>query len=274
MADQGQPCRQVPTHTNGTIVTVEETPAGAGIHAIAIPLFDIDSTLLAGGNLVHRRAFLHALRSVYGIADPEALAGGTHGMIDSQIIVELVVHNGGTEAQAHAGIDAALAAMSEYYAAHSDEAEYIVIDGVTDLLQRLCDAGVPLGLLTGNVESIGWTKMERAGIRDYFAFGAFGSMALTRAELVPIARARAQESLGRRFALERFFIVGDSPRDVACARAAGIAVVAVATGIYSSRQLQETGADLVLDSLGQHEEFFRFMQRQSNEHQAASDSVA
>lgn len=241
-------------------MTPEETPGNTGIHAISIPLFDIDSTLLAGGNVVHRRAFAHALRSVYGVPDPLAMDRSTHGMIDTQIIAELVVLNGGTEEQARAGMDAALAAMSEYYAAHSDEAEYVVLDGVSHLLQRLRDEDRPLGLLTGNVESIGWTKMERAGLRDFFAFGAFGSMAFTRADLVPIARAKARETLGRDVALEQLFIVGDSPRDVACARAAGIPVVAVATGVYSSQQLQEAGADLVLDSLKQHEEFFRFME--------------
>jgi phosphoglycolate phosphatase len=259
---------------NGTTVTLEETPGDAGMHAISIPLFDIDSTLLAGGNLVHRRAFLHALRTVYGIADPLALDRGTHGMIDSQIIVEMVARNGGTGEQARAGMDAALSAMSEYYAAHSDEADYTVLDGVFDLLQRLRDAGRPLGLLTGNVESIGWTKMERAGLKDFFAFGAFGSMAYTRAELVPMAQAKARETLGHDFTLDQFFIVGDSPRDVACAKAAGIPVVAVATGIYSAWQLQEAGADLVLDSLQQHEEFLRFMRRQSSGQLAASHPVA
>ncbi len=247
----------------GTTVILGETPGDTGIHAIAIPLFDIDSTLLAGGNIVHRRAFFHALRCVYGIVDPLVAGISMHGMIDTQIIAEMVVLNGGTEQQARAGIDAAMAAMSEYFAAHRDEAEYIVLDGVSALLQRLHDEGRPLGLLTGNEESIGWTKMERAGLKDFFAFGAFGCMASSRADLVPIAQKKAQKILGRDFALEQFFIVGDSPRDVACARAAGIQVVAVATGAYSSRQLQETGADLVLDTLRQHDEFFRFMRRQS-----------
>ncbi len=246
----------------------EDTLGREGPQAGSIPLFDIDGTLLAGGNLVHRQAFLHALRTVYGIAEPRPLQTGTHGMIDTQILVELVLHNGGSEAQAQAGMGQALAATSEYYAAHKEEAEYVVLDGVTDLLRRLRDAGWPLGLLTGNEESIGWTKMEYAGLKHYFAFGAFGGMARRRAELVPIARARAEEALGRDVSLDQLFIVGDSPRDVECARTAGIPVVAVATGAYSSPQLRQTGADLVLDSLRQHEQFFDFMRRYSSNHAA------
>jgi phosphoglycolate phosphatase-like HAD superfamily hydrolase len=248
---------------NGLIVSREDTPGSADRRPIAIPLFDVDSTLLAGGNLVHRQAFLHALRTVYGIADPVPLPGSSHGMIDTQILAALLVHNGGSEAQARAGMDAALAAMADYYAAHRDEAEYIVLDGVVDLLQQLRAEGYPLGLLTGNEESIGWTKMEQSGLKQFFSFGAFGSMAHVRADLVPIARDRAEKALGRVVRLDQLFIVGDALRDVECARTAGVPVVAVATGVYAAEDLRQAGADLVLDSLVRRDAFLDFTRQRA-----------
>ena len=59
--------------------------------------------------------------------------------------------------------------------------------GVEPLLQRLTRRGILLALVTGNLTRIGWRKLERAGLRDYFRYGAFGEMAKTRAGLAKLA---------------------------------------------------------------------------------------
>ena len=71
-----------------------------------------------------------------------------------------------------------------------------VCPGVRDLLRRLTARGVVIGLVTGNLSRIGWRKMERAGLRPYFRFGAFAEMARDRAGLVRIAIRRARRSDG------------------------------------------------------------------------------
>ena len=89
--------------------------------------------------------------------------------------------------------------------------------GVPDLLERLRKDGVALALVTGNLTRIGWRKLERAGLHDYFLFGAFGEMAATRGGLARLAieKARAEGLIesGSRIAL-----IGDAPQDVIAAQ--------------------------------------------------------
>jgi phosphoglycolate phosphatase-like HAD superfamily hydrolase len=98
-------------------------------------------------------------------------------------------------------------------------------------------------LVTGNFERIARLKLARAGIGDWFPAGqgAFGSDSEHRDELPPIARARAGD-----WPRERTVVIGDTPRDIACARADGLRVVAVATGPFGVSELAD--ADAVIDS--------------------------
>lgn len=224
-----------------------------------IPLFDIDHTLLEGGNIAHDDAFTYALRTVYQLPDARKSEIETHGMIDTQILLEIARLHGVDEEAGKAKMDAALRAMEEYYTAHADEGVCIPLPGVRALLARLRERGVPLGLLTGNVESIGWGKITRAGLREYFAFGAFGSLAYRRVDLIPIARERASQALGREVALSELFIVGDSPLDVACAKGGRVPILAVATGASPAQELAAVGADAVVETLEDQDAFFDFL---------------
>src|SRR5438045_7091696 len=89
--------------------------------------------------------------------------------------------------------------------------------GVDAVLNRLTRRGVLLGLVTGNLTRIGWRKLERAGLRQYFRFGAFGEMGRTRAALArwAIREARREGWIGRD---TRISLVGDAPADILAAR--------------------------------------------------------
>jgi phosphoglycolate phosphatase-like HAD superfamily hydrolase len=102
-----------------------------------------------------------------------------------------------------------------------------------------------LSLVTGNLEPVARLKLERAGVGGYFAHGqgAFGSDSEDRNELVPIARTRAALPAWPR---ERTVVIGDTPRDIACARADGVRVVAVGTGPFGVEALAD--ADAVVDN--------------------------
>jgi phosphoglycolate phosphatase-like HAD superfamily hydrolase len=118
--------------------------------------------------------------------------------------------------------------------------------GVPDLLEALAarpDA-FRLSLVTGNLEAVARLKLARAGIGHHFAAGqgGFGSDHEARAELPPIARARAADPPWPR---ERTVVIGDTPRDIACARADGVRVAAVATGPFAIDALAD--ADAVVD---------------------------
>lgn len=225
-----------------------------------IPLFDVDWTLLRGGeigNMIHRQAFDYALHTVYNQPTAFQKEATAQGKIDTQILVEVLKLHGVSEEEAKNKMPEALKAMKEYFYAHADEGTYIPMPGVVDLLSDLKKRNIPLGLLTGNTAEIGWEKLRRAGIKDYFSFGAFGSIAYKRVDLIEIARQEASKTLGQELLIHNFVIVGDSPLDIACARDGGIPVIAIGAGHYKSHELAH--ADLTLESLEEKNKIFDFL---------------
>jgi phosphoglycolate phosphatase-like HAD superfamily hydrolase len=120
--------------------------------------------------------------------------------------------------------------------------------GVEPLLDRLTRRGFLLGLVTGNLTRIGWRKLERAGLRRYFRFGAFGEMARTRAGLARLAirGARRRGWIGRRSPTS---LVGDAPADILAARANRIRIIAVKTGITPPEELRALAPDFLIPNL-------------------------
>jgi len=100
----------------------------------------------------------------------------------------------------------------------------------------LADRGAILGLATGNLEMIGWIKMDRAGLREWFRFGGFSDRFPIRAELIGDAAKKARELAGPEASV---CVVGDTPRDIEAAHANGLPVISVATGHFSFDQLME-----------------------------------
>jgi tetratricopeptide (TPR) repeat protein len=87
---------------------------------------------------------------------------------------------------------------------------------------------------TGNLEMIGWIKVEEAGLRQWFRFGGFSDHFPIRSELIGQAANKAREMAGRGASI---CVVGDTPRDIEAARANFLSVIAVATGKYSFDEL-------------------------------------
>ena len=115
--------------------------------------------------------------------------------------------------------------------------------GIPPLLEELAAReDVLLSLVTGNFEPIARLKLRSAGLGSYFASGqgGFGSDSEDRTDLPEIARRRAGEA--RRLAEARTVVVGDTPRDIACARADGVRAVGLATGPYGPEELAEADA--------------------------------
>jgi phosphoglycolate phosphatase-like HAD superfamily hydrolase len=106
--------------------------------------------------------------------------------------------------------------------------------GVEETLKYLADRGATLGVATGNLEMIGWIKVERAGIREWFRFGGFSDRFPVRSELVGNAALKARELAGPGASV---CVVGDTPRDVEAAHSNGLPVIAVATGHFSFDEL-------------------------------------
>ena len=216
--------------------------------ARALLLFDIDGTLLQRAADAHRDAIHAALRSVYGVADPARARVDAAGRTDVEIAREILVASGVPPARigelAH---EFRTAAAEEYGARCPRDLSGRVVPGIAELLAEL-DArdDVQLSLVTGNLEPIARLKLARAGLGGFFARGqgGFGSDDEDRAALPAVARERAG-ARGEPHPRERTWVIGDTPRDIACARADDIRVLAVTTGPYAATEL--AGADGVAE---------------------------
>ena len=208
-------------------------------------LFDIDGTLVRV-NGRGREAVTEALSSLTD--QPISLDGVPFsGRTDPAIIEAVLTHNDlpATDAM----VDEVIATYIETMQGTLRRADVEVLPGVAPLLPRLHDhSDLHLGLVTGNVEPIAYEKLGAQGLADYFPVGAFGSDHAERNRLPALATRRATDHAGHSFRPdEHTIIVGDTPHDIECARAAGARVVAVGTGNYDHDELSPHDPDLLLD---------------------------
>ena len=95
--------------------------------------------------------------------------------------------------------------------------------GIEELLPRLVEQGVLLGLVTGNIEAAAHIKLARADLNRFFAFGGYGSDSRDRTELTKKALERGGDGRRRtRSTSAPTIAVGDTPRDVSAGHGAGI----------------------------------------------------
>jgi phosphoglycolate phosphatase-like HAD superfamily hydrolase len=210
-------------------------------------LFDIDGTILVtggAGGVAWRLAF----EELYGVeadVDEHTDAGMTDPQIAAILFREVVGRDGTPEERSQA-IGRYLKHLPEAVAGSPG---YRVMPGVEALLDRLIEAGVLLGLVTGNVEAAAHIKLSRAGLNRFFSYGGYGSDSTDRTEVTEAALRRAELVSGAALPEGGCISVGDTPRDVAAGHGAGILVVGVATGSYSVDQLREAGADWAIETV-------------------------
>jgi phosphoglycolate phosphatase len=205
-------------------------------------LFDIDGTLLTSG-MAGADAMQLAFAELFQIED--AFAGITmSGKTDPAILHEALSNNrlqGGQET---------FDLFHERYIVHlrrtlqEPARPRRLMPGIPSLLEGLgSQSDVLLGLLTGNVAMGAQLKLESFGLWQYFRVGAYGSDSGDRNALVPIAQERARALMGHDIPVTQIVVIGDTPRDIACAQVHGARVVAVATGHYKVEELQQHRPD-------------------------------
>jgi phosphoglycolate phosphatase len=210
-------------------------------------LFDIDGTLLSKAGPHHRHALERAA----------SLAAGRHvttegvpvaGMLDRDIIRLMLSQAGVSDKRIGQWMPFVVEEAQRHYPRICPDLRHRVCAGMRPFLERLRRRGIAAGLVTGNLSRIGWHKMQRAGLRNYFTFGAFAEMGRTRTELAALAMAQARK---QRLATgdSRVILVGDHLNDIRAARENGITIVSVTTGPMSREELSVFSPDFLLDDI-------------------------
>lgn len=222
-------------------------------------LFDIDGTLLRT-NGAGRESTRRAMLDVYG-TEGNLTSFHFGGRTDWQIVLDLLEDTPYSEDE----IVARLPLYHDSIAQHlSDVIDTFPVEacpgGVETVRALLEHSNVALGIVTGNVGSTAPVKLRAAGYDpSWFPVGAYGHEAQVRSALPPLAMQRAGERYQSRFAPERVIVIGDTPADVECARAAGAWAVAVNTGFEAREDLVNAQPDVLLEDLtGFLEVFPRF----------------
>ena len=218
-------------------------------------LFDIDGTLIDSGeagsrslNLTFSKLF-SIVNAFYGIS----MAGKT----DTEIIKEGMSKHG-------IAVDGNLNVVVHTYLKHlqkeiNNKRRHIK-PGIYELLERLSLLkDIHLGLLTGNIESGARIKLGPFDLNRYFPTGAFGSDDEDRNKLLPIALRRFEDRCRRSIGIDECIIIGDTPRDVFCAKIYGAKCLGVATGPYSIDELKDAGADHAVKDLSSYEILFKLL---------------
>jgi phosphoglycolate phosphatase-like HAD superfamily hydrolase len=208
-------------------------------------LFDIDGTLLRCRDRIHVDSFFSSVHAVMG--HPLVLEGVTlSGNTDPGILRDAfrLANLEDEDWQPH--LEAVLQRMREDFAARRAEMKIDKMPGVDEVLEYLHGKGAVIGLATGNLESIGWLKIEHLNLRPWFAFGGFSDRCIARAEMIAQAAQLAHGLAGNDATI---CVVGDTPADIAAARANHLPTIAIATGNYRFEQLMEHQPEVCATSL-------------------------
>ncbi len=208
-------------------------------------LFDIDGTLLRSQDRIHYTSFFSSVKSVMN-HDLELDKVVLHGNTDPGILRDAFRAAEMDDAAWRPLLEDILEAMRGDVLAQREAMQVRVMPGVEATLEYLRGKGAALGVATGNLESIGWLKIEVAGLREWFTFGGFSDRFVERADMIGHAAALARAIVG---AGASVCVVGDTPADISAARANSLPVIAVATGRYSFDELLRCDPDACATTL-------------------------
>lgn len=211
-------------------------------------LFDIDGTLIRTGG-AGMAAF--ARTSALAFGRPEGTRELVfHGRTDRSLVREYLRRHGmddDDEGAIRRFLDTYVFLLEDQLQRHRGE----ICPGVLEFLSGLEQLPEKplLGLLTGNVRMGAELKLRAHGLWGRFSVGGFGDDHEDRDGIAVMAKRRSEHWLGRDLAGEEIVVVGDTPLDVACARAIGARCLAVATGGVDAEELRRHRPDWLVPDL-------------------------
>jgi phosphoglycolate phosphatase len=207
-------------------------------------LFDIDGTLLVTRDLVHYNALNRAMREAYGV---ESTIDGVayHGKTDLGILRAAIERVGVSSQAFERQLPTALEVVRREVDAHAKEIVVHLCSGIPEILSLVEATGKIVGVASGNLETVGWHKIEAAGLRRFFSFGCFSDRSELRVDIFRQAMAETERRLGHTATV---CFLGDTPSDVQAARQIGAKIISVCTGIYKHTELACLEPDLCVSS--------------------------
>jgi len=210
-------------------------------------IFDIDGTLLVTKDLVHWNALHRAMLEAYGV-DTTIEGIPYHGMTDLSILRAALDRAEVRDGMFEARLPTALEIVRRDVEANRKEIMPQICPSIPALLTKLQQQGPLLGVASGNLATVGWHKIEAAGLRDYFSFGFFSDRCEHRTGIFRKAMNHAAAQLGAKTCV---CFIGDTPSDVQAAKEVGASIVAVASGTFSVAELAACLPDLCLSNCGE-----------------------
>jgi phosphoglycolate phosphatase len=219
-------------------------------------LWDIDGTLVSAGPAA-RVAFDLAVARVVG-RHPEDHGIHMSGKTDPQIALEILATMALSDREARDRLPEVLRSLELELEQAIDviRRDGVVHPGVRKVLTRLAETpGVIQTILTGNLAANARLKLGAFGLDQFvdLDLAATGSDHHDRTELVPVAIEKVERRHGRRFDPGETWVVGDTPRDLECARAGGALCLLVATGRFGLGELRGLDSDALLPDLSDTE---------------------
>jgi phosphoglycolate phosphatase-like HAD superfamily hydrolase len=204
---------------------------------------------MSGAAQHHRLALIEGIRRVTG--HETTLDGiSTSGMLDRDLIAVMLRACGESERRIQKSLSRIVKECQACYSENCVDLSPFVCLGVLETLQTLRLRSAIMGLVTGNLSTMGWRKVENAGLLEYFSVGAFAEDGRTRARLARVAASRAKKNaLISKHA--RISLIGDHTNDIRAAKANGFQSVAVGTGLISLAELKAAEPDILVANLSE-----------------------
>ena len=240
-------------------------------HANVLITWDVDGTLLCargeGGNGAHKRAIEDAVHRIHNIrvsvnSVPHA------GCTDRAIISDMCLHAGVNAARIASRMHEVIRVADSLIEHYVSDLRTIVLPGVRELLHKLTENRACIALTTGNLESCAWTKLQNAGLKNFFEKerGAFGSDCTVRTDILRKAIDRVVDGGNgfvlreeREGVLQNVFHVGDATSDMKAAREVGAKGIGVLTGAFSREQLEMERPYAILEDLSDTDRFLQLV---------------
>jgi phosphoglycolate phosphatase-like HAD superfamily hydrolase len=222
---------------------------------VRVLLWDIDGTLLRSTRVgAFKEYFAPALKEVYGSSGRLAEMS-VSGMTDSQIAYEALKSEGFSTEKIFSKIEDFAKTIGEKMSRHVSQQNepYRLLPGAREILEAASkNPRFVNALLTGNFGVAAEMKLKYFDLWKYFFDkpNTFGEISHDRRELARTAAKNINKFLKIELSNDQFVVIGDTPNDIACARALGAKMVSVATGRnHPSEQLAEYKPDVLLEDL-------------------------